>query len=138
MKVKFVAGFSPIVRDLEVGKKLYVGALGLPLEGDYPMTEKLDGVKHFGLWALADAAETCFGTREWPKDVPVPQGNVEFDMESAGAVREAEKELQAKGYRLLHPTKTEPWGQTITRLLSPEGLLVGIACTLWHHKTESA
>lgn len=63
--------------------------------------------------------------------------NVQF-VAGFSPMREAEKELKAKGYRLLHPTKTERWGQTITRLLSPEGLLVGIAYTPWHHKTESA
>jgi hypothetical protein len=30
----------------------------------------------------------------------------------------------------------EPWGQTTARLLSPEGLLVGITFTPWMHTTE--
>lgn len=72
MKVLFVAGFGPIVRDLEASARFYRD-LGLPLpDGDYVATDDLPGVKHFGLWTLADAAESCFGTKEWPKDVPVP------------------------------------------------------------------
>ena len=62
MKVLFVAGFGPIVRD-------------------YVASDDLPGVKHVGLWTLAEAAEE--------------------------------------------------WGQTVARLLSPEGLLVGVTVTPW-------
>ena len=34
---------------------------------------------------------------------------------------------------LLVPAKVEPWGQTVSRLLSPEGLLVGVVFTPWMH-----
>ncbi len=130
MKVLFVAGFSPIVGDMESSKRLYVDGLGLPLEGDYPMTEALEGVKHFGLWSLQVAAKSCFGTEEWPNHLPVPQATVEFEVEDVDA---AAKELEAKGYALLHPAKVEPWKQTIARLLSPEGLIVGLSYTPWFH-----
>jgi len=32
---------------------------------------------------------------------------------------------------LLVSEKVEPWGQTVTRMLSPEGLLVGLNYTPW-------
>jgi catechol 2,3-dioxygenase-like lactoylglutathione lyase family enzyme len=129
MKVLFVAGFGPIVRDLEESGRFYRDALGLPLpEGDHVATNDLPGVKYFSLWTVADAAESCFGTREWPKDVPVPQGGIEFDVEDIEAAAE---ELRSKGYRLLHGPRLEPWGQTVARLLSPEGLLVGVSITPW-------
>ena len=38
-------------------------------------------------------------------------------------------ELKSQGYTLLVATRTEPWGQIVTRLLGPEGLLVGITHT---------
>jgi catechol 2,3-dioxygenase-like lactoylglutathione lyase family enzyme len=60
--------------------------------------------------------------------VPVPQGGIEFDVEDIEAAAE---ELRAKGYRLLHGPRIEPWGQTVARLLSPEGLLVGLSITPW-------
>ena len=67
MKVLFVAGFGPIVRDLEASARFYRDALGLPLtEGDYVATDDLSGVKHLGLWTVTDAAESRFGTKEWP------------------------------------------------------------------------
>jgi len=36
------------------------------------------------------------------------------------------EELKARGYTPLIEVKKEPWGQTVTRLLSPEGILVGL------------
>ena len=126
MKVVFVAGFSPIVRDMTASKKLYIDVLGLPLKGDYPSSERIDGVKHFGLWSLQEAAKTCFGKDHWPADIPIPQGNVEFDVDDVEA---AAAELERKGYKLLHHAKKEPWGQTICRLFSPEGLLIGLSET---------
>ncbi len=129
MKVLFVAGFGPIVRDMDASLRFYRETIGMPLEeGSDVSTEKVDGVKHFGLWPLADAAESCFATREWPSNVTAPQAWVEFDVEDVAA---AAAELQAKGYRLLVAPKTEPWGQTVARLLSPEGLLVGVTITPW-------
>ncbi|MDP9072570.1 MAG: glyoxalase [Actinomycetota bacterium] len=127
MDVLFVAGFSPIVRDVVSSRSFYQGALGLPLEGDdYPSTEKLDGLKHMGLWPLADAAKSCFGTEEWPEGTPVPQGTIEFEVADVDA---AAREMEAAGSALIHGARTEPWGQTVARLLSPEGLLVGLTFT---------
>ena len=131
MNVLFVAGFGPVLRDRAAATSLYVDALGLPLEGTddgYLQTERLPGVKHFALWPLAAAAQSCFGTDAWPEDVPVPQAWIEFDVEDAEA---AAVELTTRGYRLLVAARKEPWGQTVTRLVGPEGLLVGITVTPW-------
>ena len=43
----------------------------------------------------------------------------------------ATRVLSEKGYRLLVANRMEPWGQTVTRLLSPEGLLTGLTITPW-------
>lgn len=48
-------------------------------------------------------------------------------MADAESVVAAGEELQAAGYELLHPARTEPWGQTVARTLSSEGLIVGIS-----------
>lgn len=129
MKVLFVAGFGPIVRDMDAALRFYRETIGMPIvEGEDVSTEKVDGVKHFGLWPLADAAESCFGAREWPSNLTAPQAWIEFDVDDVAAAAE---ELRAKGYRLLVGPKTEPWGQTVARLLSPEGLLVGVTITPW-------
>jgi catechol 2,3-dioxygenase-like lactoylglutathione lyase family enzyme len=130
MKVIFVSSFAPIVRDAAASHRLYRDTLGLPLtgDGDYLHTEQLDGVKHFGLWPLSEAAQACFGSPDWPADVPVPQASVEFDVDD---VPGAAAELVGQGYRLLHEPRTEPWGQAVARLLSPEGLIVGVSHTPW-------
>lgn len=44
---------------------------------------------------------------------------------------EAAAEMKRHGYRLLTDVKTEPWGQVVARLLSPEGLLLGLTYTPW-------
>lgn len=128
MKVLFVAGFGPIVRD-EASRHLYGDDLGISLDAEadgYLHTERLVGMKTFALWPLWQAAESCFGRPAWPADVPVPQAWLEFDVDDIEA---ATAELRAKGYTLLVAERTEPWGQTVTRLLAPEGILVGITHT---------
>jgi hypothetical protein len=103
-------------------------------EAGYPMTEALAGIEHFSLWGLKECAQACFGTDAWPEDRIVPQANIEFDVESPEAVSQAADELTARGYALLVAPRTEPWGQTVTRLQTPEGLLIGVTFTPWMHE----
>lgn len=128
MKVLFVAGFGPIVEHMETSRRLYVDTLGLTMEGDatYLHTGEIDGVKHFALWPLSGAAESCFGTDTWPEDVPAPHSWLEFDVED---IESATRELEHAGYRTLVAARKEPWEQIVTRFLSPEGLLVGLTVT---------
>lgn len=130
-KVLFVAGFGPIVRDCDASQKLYKAGFGIPFkegQGGYLHTDAVPGVKHFALWPLSQAAESCFGTESWPDELPVPQAWIEFEVES---VEKATLELETAGHRMLVSTKHEPWGQTVSRFLSPEGLLVGLTFTPW-------
>jgi catechol 2,3-dioxygenase-like lactoylglutathione lyase family enzyme len=128
VNVQFVASVAPITTDPVASRRLYVEVVGLPLDGDdYIHSENVPGSRHFGVWPLAQAAEACFGASEWPADRPVPQASIEFEVEDKDAVRAAEAELHDAGYEVLHPTRTEPWGQTVVRVLSPEGLIIGIS-----------
>jgi catechol 2,3-dioxygenase-like lactoylglutathione lyase family enzyme len=139
MKPAFVAGFAPIVKDVAASKAFWGDALGIELAEAAPgywATDDLAGVKHFGLWPLSEAAEACFGTSTWPADIPEPNAGVELDVESADDVAPAAAEMVERGYRLLVEPKVEPWGQTVARLLSPEGILVGIVFTPWMHETD--
>ena len=131
MKVLFIAGFGPIAADVGESRKLYEDALGLVFkveDGDYLHTEDVKGANTFAVWPLRQAAESCFGTPTWPAGVPVPQAWLEFDVDDVEA---ATNELEERGYRLLVRVRTEPWGQVVSRLLSPEGLLVGVTMTPW-------
>ena len=138
MDVQFVASVAPIVRDAEASRSFYRDALSLSFEGqegDYVYTHQLEGTKHFGLWPLSEAASSCFGTTEWPVEIPVPQGSIEFEVADVAA---AAAELNDKGYRLIHTARTEPWGQVTARLLSPEGLLIAVCYTPAFHETTAS
>jgi catechol 2,3-dioxygenase-like lactoylglutathione lyase family enzyme len=138
MNVQFIASVSLISADPGTTRGLLTRVFGLPLaagsaDPDYVFSEHIEGSKHFGVWPLAQAAEACFGAPSWPKDLPVPQVSVEFEVASEQAVADAEQELRAQGVRLLHATRKEPWGQTVCRLLSAEGAILGVSFAPWLH-----
>jgi catechol 2,3-dioxygenase-like lactoylglutathione lyase family enzyme len=138
MDVQFISSFAVITPDPGVSRELYVDALGLPLsasEGsDYLHSEDIEGSKHFGVWPLTEAALACFGSPDWPGDRPVPQASVEFEVADAETVGLAANELKEKGFTLLHEARTEPWGQTVARLQSSEGAIVGLSYAPWMHE----
>jgi catechol 2,3-dioxygenase-like lactoylglutathione lyase family enzyme len=133
VNIEFLSTIAVIAPDPPASRKLYVDALGLPLDSgaddEYHHSEEIDGCKHFGVWPLSQAAQACFGTTQWPAGRPVPQVSIEFDVANTEAVDEAAQELQQAGYELLHSVREEPWGQTVVRLQSPEGAIVGISYT---------
>ena len=132
MDIRFVASVSVISNDPAADQRLFVDGLGLPLakpddlDTEYRFSEEIDGTKHFGVWPLAEAAESCFGTAEWPSSHPLPQASIEFEVDDVDA---AAQELVDKGHTLLHGTRTEPWGQAIARVQSPGGLVIGVSYT---------
>ena len=135
-----MAGFGPIGSADSSSADFWKGAFGIPFSEDsgYFHTEELPGVNAFAIWPLSQAAEATFGTTEWPADRPVPQAWIEFDVESPAAVADAVEELRAGGHEILTGAHEEPWGQTTSRLMSPEGLLVGVSYTPWMHDVEPA
>lgn len=129
IQILFIAGFGPIVPDREQSRALYRDALGIDFKEEsdgYLHTESLQGAKSFALWPLSQAAFACFGTSTWPGDIPRPQAWLEVDVEDVEAATAA---LEQQRYRMLVRNRKEPWGQTVSRFLSPEGLLLGIAYT---------
>jgi catechol 2,3-dioxygenase-like lactoylglutathione lyase family enzyme len=134
MRVLFISGFATIVRDAEASRKLFADSLGVSFKHEsdgYLHTEGLEGAKSFGLWPLSGAAQSCFGSEVWPKDVPVPQANLELEVDS---VENATQELESRGTRMLVRNKQEPWGQIVSRFLSPEGLLIALTFSPWLRK----
>ena len=128
-RVLFIAGFGPIAREASASRGLYMNALGIGFKeegGGYLHTEALKGARSFAIWPLSQAAQSCFGRDSWPDEVPPPQAWLEFDVDS---VEQATAELETQGYRMLVKNRKEPWGQTVTRFLAPEGLLVGVTLT---------
>ena len=137
MDILFVSGVAVVSADPPASRKLYVDALGLPLEShpgsEYYSSDKIEGTRHFGVWPLSEAAQACFGTDTWPADHTVPQTSIEFEVATPELVEAGAQELAAKGHALLHAARKEPWGQTVARVLSPEGVIVGISYAPWMH-----
>jgi catechol 2,3-dioxygenase-like lactoylglutathione lyase family enzyme len=138
MKVLFIGSVGMIVRDRAEGRKFFVDALGLPLKqaegNDFLFSDKLQGSKYFGVWPLSGAARACFGVDIWPMDHPIPQMFVEFEVDKAESVASAAEELESKGYTLLHAPRKDPWGQTVTRLQTKDGVVIGISYVPWMHR----
>ena len=129
IKVLFIAGFGPITGEVAASRKLYREALNIPFKEEssgYLHTSDLKGAKEFALWPLSQAAQSCFGKDTWPSTLPTPQAWLEFDVED---VEKTTSELESQGYRMLIRNKKEPWGQTVSRFISPEGILVGVTFT---------
>ena len=140
MDIQMIASFAVITTDAAADRKLFLDAMGLPLHGpedvpgsDYVFSDAIEGAKHFGVWPLSEAAESCFGTSTWPDTHPVPQASVEFEVADPDLVQVAADELKQKGFTLLHEARTEPWGQTVARLQSTEGAIIGISYAPWMH-----
>ena len=106
MDIQLIASFAVITADPTADRALFVDAMGLPLHGpesvegsDYVFSDAIPGAKHFGVWPLSEAAESCFGTSTWPDTHPVPQASVEFEVGTAEEVDGAVEELQGGGHR---------------------------------------
>ena len=141
MDILYVTSVAVVTADPPRSRKLFIDALGLPLEGEgdgYYSSGNIAGSKHFGVWPFTEAAQACFGTPQWPAGRVVPQASIEFEVADAAAVAAAGAELQRAGYELLHAARTEPWGQTVTRLLTEDGLIVGISYAPAFHDEEPA
>jgi catechol 2,3-dioxygenase-like lactoylglutathione lyase family enzyme len=138
--VLFIMSVAVVTADPPQSRKLFIDALGLPLEGEgdgYYSSGGIPGSNHFGVWPLSQAAEACFQTPHWPADRVIPQASIEFEVKDAEAVAAAGAELQRAGFELLHAARTEPWGQTVTRLLTEDGLIIGISYAPSFHVQEA-
>ena len=127
--VQFVTSVAVITPNPAESRRLYLDALGLPLtvEADgYLHSEDIDGNKSFGV-RPGSSCPSLLGTPDWPADRPVPQASIEFEVTDVDAVQVAADELKDKGFALLDQARIEPWGQTVARLQSPEGAIIGFS-----------
>lgn len=141
MDVLFITSMAVVAADPPQSRKLFMDSIGLPLEGEgdgYYSSGSIPGSKHFGVWPLSEASQACFGTPVWPADRVVPQASIEFEVADADSVAAAGSELERAGFELLHPARTEPWGQTVARILTSDGLIVGISYAPSLHDEERA
>ena len=139
MNIECIAGFAVITETTETSKGLYRDVLQLPMKekDDYLSMDRFEGAKHFGVWPLRMAAQSCFDSDEWPASLPKPQATIEFELSDIESVHAAVDEMKAGGQEFIHEARLEPWGQTIARFLSPEGILVGLSFAPWLHDAGS-
>jgi len=99
MRVLFIVGFGPIVRNATPSRKLYADELGLSFKeepGGYLHTEALPDAKTFALWPLTEAAQSCFGSNARPEDISVPQAWLEFEVD---VIEKATEAIELSGHR---------------------------------------
>lgn len=139
MKVVSIAGFATITRDPLASTSLYRDTLGLPLKAreNYLYLDKFEGASHFGIWPLQMAAQSCFGGDTWPSEYPEPHATIEFELSDVESVESAVEEMKESGHRFVHEARREPWGQTVARFISPEGVLIGLSYAPWLHESET-
>lgn len=141
MDIEFVAGFGPIGVEGDATVDFWSRTVGIPFDEiapGYHHASDLGGVKAFAIWPLSQAAQATFGSPHWPSDRPVPQAWIELEVSSPQAVADAAEQLRIGGQEILVDAHEEPWGQTTARLMSPEGLLVGISYLPSFHSGTSA
>ena len=139
MKIVAIAGMATITKDSKASAALYRDGLGLPLKdlgGDYIAMGNVDGARHFGVWPLREAARSCFGRDSWPSEIPVPMATIEFELADEPSVEAAVEEMKRKGRKFVHEARREPWGQTVARFISPEGLLIGLSYMPSFHEKD--
>jgi hypothetical protein len=130
MTIEFLATVAVIAPEPINSRNLYVEALGSAPAGrgwGYYHSEQIAGCKSFGIWPLSQAAQACFGTDHWRAARLVPQVSIELAVANATRGRWSAQELEQAGYELLHGRREEPWGQTVARLQSTEGAIIGIS-----------
>jgi hypothetical protein len=100
MNIVAIAGMATITRTPQASAKLYRDMLGLPLQemgGDYIAMNGFDGAKHFGVWPLKAAAQSCFGRDEWPSDISEPVATIEFELADEASLQAAVEENERQG-----------------------------------------
>lgn len=126
--LRHFASVAEIVEDVDAAVSFYRDALGLPVERldeGYALV-KIPGMLHFGVWSRASAAQAAFGS---PAAAQIPLGfTIGFEVDAVDAAAER---IADGGGQMLHSSKTEPWGQTTARFLTPGGALFEIAETPW-------
>ena len=128
--IRHMASIGEIVDDMAAAVAFYRDVLGLEVEwteGTGYAMAKVPGVVHFGIWSRESAAEATLGDKEAASRIPLGF-TVEFEVDEVQAAADT---LESKGWKVLQAPRTEDWGQTTSRFLSPSGALCGVAETPW-------
>jgi hypothetical protein len=129
MRGLFVAGFGSIVREREASRHFYGDDLGTRLDAEadgYLHTEGLAGGKDLRALAARASGGAVLRRPTVARTRPRPARLARVRRGRSGG-----RDVGAthQGVCPLGRARVEPWGQTVTRLLAPEGILVGVTHT---------
>jgi catechol 2,3-dioxygenase-like lactoylglutathione lyase family enzyme len=128
--IRHVSSIAEIVDDMEAAVGFYRDVLGLPVKyeagAEYAEVE-VGGVLHFALWWRSAAAEATFGDAGQADRIPLGF-TLGFEVDEVKAANDA---MADRGWDIAQPPKTETWGQSTSRFLSPTGMLCEFSETPW-------
>ena len=129
--IRHMASIGEIVDDMAAAVAFYRDVLGLEvgMERRHRIRNRQGppGAMHFGIWSREAATEATLGDKEAASRIPLGFA-VEFEVDEVQAAADT---LESKGWKVLQAPRTEDWGQTTSRFLSPSGALCGVAETPW-------
>jgi catechol 2,3-dioxygenase-like lactoylglutathione lyase family enzyme len=130
--IRHVSAIGEIVEDedMDAAVGFYRDVLGLSVKhepgSEYAKVE-MGGVLHFAIWRLSAAAEATFGDPALANRIPLGFTlGLEVD-----EVKATSEKMTERGWDIVQPPKTEPWGQATSRFFSPTGMLCELSETPW-------
>ena len=128
--IRHVSSIGEVVNDMDAAVGFYRDVLGLPVKyeagSEYAEVE-IGGVLHLAIWRRSAAAEATFGDAGQADRIPLGF-TLGFEVDDVRAANEAMAERE---WDVAQQPKTEPWGQTTSRFLSPTGMLCEFSETPW-------
>lgn len=103
------------VKDVEKSKNFYANILGQKITMDFGRNVGFEG--GFAIWDVEYALNTIFSEKARSKKIG--SNNSEIYFESTDLENLYEK-LKEKGVKIIHATRTHPWGQKAFRVFDPD------------------
>lgn len=128
--IRHISAIAEVVDDIDAAVEFYRDVLGLTVEhqpGGRYATVELSGALHFSIWSRRAAAAATFGDEDAVDRITLGF-SVEFEVDS---VEDATDTIEERGWQVVQPPKTEPWGQSTSRFMLPSGMLSGFSETPW-------
>ncbi len=128
--IRHVSAIAEIVDDMDAAVEFYRDLLGLTVKyepgSEYAEVE-MGGVLHFAIWRRSSAAEATLGDAGQADRIPLGF-SLGFEVDEVKATAGT---MTDRGWDIVQPPKTEPWGQATSRFFSPSGMLCELSETPW-------
>ena len=111
------------VKDIEVSKQFYTGFMNQEIEYDFGDNVAFKG--GISIWKISPSHEIADITSAGK----INSSGFELYLETESIDEIADK-IVKNSIKMLHPLKTEPWGQKTIRIFDPDGHLIEIGESL--------